>query len=262
MRSIFSLFLASVFCFTGCRKKPDPVPPVLIDDGGSTATDGHLRIVFENVVGSVPLQLDTAVLYTNAAGNIFSVSIYRYYISNIKIWRADGTSYTELESYHLINEALASSKSFTLHDVPAGDYQRISFIIGVDSARNTIGAQTGALDPMNGMYWDWNTGYIMAKLEGKSPQSAATDSGIVFHMGGFGGQYSVLRTVSLQLPQLANVTENKTPSIHIKSDVLEWFRTPTVIDFTTDFTITDVGKNAAAIASNYSDMFTVDHVEN
>lgn len=261
MRGIIFLFLISAWCLTGCRKRPDPVSPTIADTSGSGAADGHLKIVFENVVGSVPLQLGTSV-YTNAAGNTFSVSTYRYYISNIKLWRADNTFYSEPESYHLINEALSASKSFTIHDVPGGDYQRVSFIIGVDSARNTAGAQTGALDPMNGMYWDWNTGYIMAKLEGKSPQSAAIDSGIVFHMGGFGGQYSVLRTVSLQLPQLANVTENKTPSIHIKSDVLEWFRTPTVIDFTTDFAIVDVGKEAAAIASNYSDMFTVDHVEN
>jgi hypothetical protein len=42
-------------------------------------------------------------------------------------------------------------------------YNRLSFVIGVDSARNVSGAQTGALDPANGMFWTWNTGYIMAK---------------------------------------------------------------------------------------------------
>lgn len=244
---------------SGCRKKPDPVVPVTpIDTGGINVNDGHLQIVFENMVGSQPLQLG-GQSYTNEAGNAFTVSAYKYYISNIKLWRADSTYFTETESYHLINEGLASSKSFLIHDVPLDDYTAITFMIGVDYDRNTSGAQTGALDPANAMFWDWNTGYIMAKIEGTSP---GIPSGISFHMGGFEGKDAVMRIVTLQFPEDAKVNGIKTPGVHIKSDVLEWFKTPNLINFNTNNIITSAGPEAAKMADNYADMFTVSHVEN
>ena len=39
--------------------------------------------------------------------------------------------------------------------------------LGVDSVLNYNGVHEGALDPINGMYWTWQTGYIHCKLEGK-----------------------------------------------------------------------------------------------
>lgn len=262
MRNIILLFVTAVVSLSACRKKPDPVvPPQVIDSGGVNVADGHLKIVFENRVGGQPLQLNTGV-YINAAGDTFSVSMYKYYISNIKLWRADSSYYAEPESYHLVNEALFDSKSFILHSTPVGNYTSISFIIGVDSGRNVSGAQTGALDPANAMFWDWNTGYIMAKLEGTSPQSGAPGKNISFHMGGFYGKFNVVRNVSLMLPQPAIVTAAKTPEIHIKSDVLEWFKNPLTISFAAHYSITNPGGDAALMADNYADMFTVDHVEN
>ncbi|MBL7717231.1 MAG: hypothetical protein JNL72_00235 [Flavipsychrobacter sp.] len=257
----YIVFLAAlVVALSACRKKPDPVPPTTIDHGGVSG-DGHLKVEFNNQVGDQPLQLNSGV-YVNEAGDTFSVSIYKYYISNIRLWRADSTYFDEPGSYHLVNEAQGDSKSFILHDVPVGDYVRVSYLIGVDSARNVSGAQSGALDPANAMFWDWNTGYIMAKLEGTSPQSGAAAKEIVYHAGGFSGSYSVLRWVSLSLPQPARVQQGRTPEIHLVSDVLEWFKAPMTVDFATRFHVTNPGKDASQMASNYSDMFHVDHVVN
>ena len=54
--------------------------------------------------------------------------------------------------------------------MPAGNYNSLSFLLGVDSMHNVSGAQTGALDPANDMFWTWNSGYVMAKMEGASPR--------------------------------------------------------------------------------------------
>ena len=259
MRSIVVVLLIVAASLSGCRKKPDPVAePQLIDSGVVPTNDGHLEIVFENMVGSQALQLNSGT-YTNEAGNSFTVRMYKYYISNIKLWRADSTFYIEPESYHLINEEISSSKTVLIHDVPKGAYTAITFMIGVDVDRNTSGAQTGALDPMNMMFWDWNTGYIMAKIEGTA---VGVPGGLGFHIGGFEGKDGVLRWVTRQLPAAANVTGAGTPEIHIKSDVLEWFKTPIIIDFNTHSFVGSAGENAAKIADNYADMFTVTHVEN
>src|SRR5690606_27558520 len=112
-----------------------------------------------------------------------------------------------------------------------GVYTAVKFLIGVDEARNTSGAQTGALDPMHSMFWDWNTGYIMAKLEGHSPQSTGPANFIGFHLGGFSGPESVLREVTLTFPEPVLISAGKKPVIHIKSNLLEWFGPPNIVDF-------------------------------
>lgn len=82
--------------------------------------------------------------------------------------------------------------SFTLKDVPAGEYAGMELLLGVDSLQNEIGTQTGDLSPVHGMFWDWNTGYLMVKAEGPSPQSPVGT--FAFHLGGYAGPYSVLTT--------------------------------------------------------------------
>ncbi|MFM7596403.1 MAG: MbnP family protein, partial [Flavobacteriales bacterium] len=38
--------------------------------------------------------------------------------------------------------------------------------IGMDSLSNTLGKLEGPFDPLLGMYWAWNTGYIQLKVVG------------------------------------------------------------------------------------------------
>ena len=53
--------------------------------------------------------------------------------------------------------------------LPEGDYTELQFLLGVDSLHNVSGAQTDDLDPAKDMFWTWNSGYVMAKMEGNSP---------------------------------------------------------------------------------------------
>ena len=66
-------------------------------------------------------------------------------------------------------------------------------MIGVDSARNTSGAQLGALDPANSMFWSWNSGYIFVRMEGNSPQSTQPYNKLQFHIGGFKGATNCIK---------------------------------------------------------------------
>jgi hypothetical protein len=201
--------------------------------------------------------------YTNQAGNTFNVSMYKYYITNIKITKTDNTVWTESNSYHLVDHSDAASTLVTLSNVPFGNYKSIEFMIGVDSAKNNSGAQTGALDPANGMFWSWSSGYIMAKLEGTSPQSTATANALKFHIGGFIGANKTMKIVSPSFnTETANVSSTITPEIHMSSNVLEWFQTPTTVDFSTTNTVHMPGAAANTVANNYADMFTVEHIHN
>ncbi len=243
--------------FFACKKKdatPEPTP-----EPTPTPTYGSLMVRFENKVGSNALVLNWNN-YTNNT-DTFNVTTFNYYISNVKITATDNSVYTETESYHLIKADNSGSLQFTLPNVPAKSYSSITFMIGVDSARNVSGAQTGELDPNNGHFWSWSSGYIMAKFEGTSPQSTATGKMVVFHIGGFSGTNSTLRTVTLPFTTNANVSTSKTPQVFLKADLAEWFA-PNTVSFATLNTIHMPGANAKKIADNYANMFSVTQVLN
>ena len=239
-----------------CKK--DEKEPHTHDETPATEY-GAFTVKFENKVGAEPLVLDFNN-YLNGT-DTFKVSTFNYYISNVKITAADNSVYTETESYHLVKANEAGSLQFTLPKVPAKAYSSITFMIGVDSTRNVSGAQTGALDPTNGHFWTWNSGYIMAKLEGTSPQSTATGKIVMFHVGGFSGANSVLKTVTLPLTANAVVSKAKTPQVILKADLAEWF-TLNSVSFSSLNTIHMPGVNAKKIADNYANMFSVSQIVN
>lgn len=176
---LFALMLASIW---SC-KKDDPVD--------NSSLPGEVKIQFEYVFGSnqMPWSIGETLSHPKT-GDTLTFTEFSFYVSNVRLQLADGSYWTEEESYHLICSKCQDASQFSLKNVPAGDYVGVEFLLGVDSARNVSGAQTGALSPTFGMFWDWNTGYIMLKAEGSSPQSS--DGAFTFHLGGFSGPNSVL----------------------------------------------------------------------
>lgn len=255
-KTIFSLLLMAVI-FTGCKKDPEPTPATTTT-GSST---GSLKIHFEGMVDTNALVLNTQN-YVNANGDTFKVSTFKYYISNIALIKSDSSVLVLPVSHHLIDHSL-STTDITLSNIPVGNYKGLRFMIGVDSTNNVSGAQAGDLDPGKGMFWSWTSGYIMAKLEGTSPQSTATGNTIMFHTGGFSGANSVLRTAQPSFgTSTANVSASVTPEIHIAANVAEWFVNPNLIKFGITNVVHMPGATAKSIADNYVDMFSVEHIHN
>lgn len=249
--SILFLALAGLVA-SGCRKKPD-LPP-----NTTTKLESVATIKIDNVIDNQKFWDNT--WYKTHLGDSFLVYYYKYYISNIKLHKADGNIYSEVESYHLIENSIDSSKLLTLNKVPVGNYTKINFLIGVDSIRNVSGAQTGALDPINGMFWDWDSGYLTAMMDGEAPSSP--NSGMIsYHISGFKGRHSALRWITLDLPKNTEVSAGKTTNIHLTADVAEWFKNPSGIRFSEVPVVNSHGEKSAMMADNYKDMFKVDHVD-
>ena len=143
-----------------------------IVSNGNPENGNELQINFRHFVGSDSLIFKTKE-YVNELGQKYTVTKFKYYISNIQLINDSGKVFSS-EEYFLINEDEPQSKGFSVKDVPPGNYKTLSFIIGVDSLRNCSGLQEGALDPVKGMFWAWNTGYIFLKLEGLSKVTSAT----------------------------------------------------------------------------------------
>jgi hypothetical protein len=244
----FLAILTSITLFS-CQKK---------DAQPTTTGTGTVKLEFLNNVGSSSLKMD-GTYYTNAHGDSFKVTRFNYYISNIKLIGSGSAQYTEAESYHLIQQIEPLSTAFNITEVPTGAYTGVTFMIGVDSARNVAGAQTGDLDPTEGMFWDWNTGYIMLKFEGSSPQSSQAGKLLQFHVGGFSGVNSAVRTVTLNFPNPITVNTTNVNHIHLAADVLALFKSPNVVDFSAISLMQDPGTNAKMFADNYANMFSVSY---
>jgi hypothetical protein len=72
-------------------------------------------------------------------------------------------------------------------------FDQVLFNIGIDEETNKTGAKGGALDPIHGMYWTWNSGYINFKLEGLYNNN----NEFMFHVGGFMKPYNTLQKVKI-----------------------------------------------------------------
>ncbi|RBQ07682.1 MbnP family protein [Pedobacter miscanthi] len=253
-----SQYLLALVCpiilLSSCKKSTEEVTP----DAKST-----FSIEFENQVNGSPLVLNTTT-YKNAKGEDFKINIFKYYVSNIKLSKADGTTYLIPESYFLIDASKAESTNITLKDVPTGDYTKIEYTIGVDYARNFAGAQTGALDPINGMFWTWNSGYIFVKLEGTSPQSTDTGNKLTFHIGGVTDPNNTIRTFATEINS-ANPLRVRTdgkPNMHFIVNAAALFTGKTDISFAS-LNFTMGGANSVIVANNYTNgLFRLDHIHN
>lgn len=256
-RFIFHLLFLGFVFFTSCTKDKAPEETPLGWCGTPSPTS--IKIDFTNFVGTDSLVLSTQQ-YLNANSDTFSVNTLHYYVSNIILTKLDNSTFVEPESYRLIKQEDTSTFSFFINSVPEGEYKSITFTIGVDSTRNVSGAQTGALDPVHNMFWSWSSGYLFTKFEALSPQSP---TGFVnFHIGGFNGINNALRTVTLNFPTNANVSQTTTPKVHIKTDLNEWFVNPSTIKFGVTYDVTMAGPMAKMMSDNYKDMFSVMSVEN
>ncbi|MCW3070546.1 MAG: hypothetical protein JWO44_436 [Bacteroidetes bacterium] len=213
-----------------------------------------LSIAFKHLMDGQVLQLDSAV-YKNAMGQPFTVSNFKYYISNIQLVKADGKEIA-VPGYFLINEDEEASKQLMFNSIPAGEYVSLHFIIGVDSLHNCSGAQSGALDPAKGMFWAWNSGYIFLKLEGKAAASASPGKIFEYHIGGYKAPANCIRKVNLRFEKNLHIEQKNTAYLTIKVNAAEVLRSPASIDFSTLSSVTGF-HNASMIADNYTDMFSI-----
>jgi hypothetical protein len=223
----------------------------------------NLSINFTPVVGAVKLSFDST--YTNFWNEPYSVSAFKFYVCKFDLMNTESGAVYHInpDKYFLINAADSATWSVKLSSIPFR-YNRISFLIGVDSIRNVSGAQTGELDPAKGMFWTWNSGYIMAKLEGNSALSSLTNKKFEYHIGGFKGTESVLRKPALLLPsgQFSEVVTNKKSTIFINANINAWFYNPHELRIKNNPACTTPGLMAKHISENYSRMFAVTSIVN
>jgi hypothetical protein len=248
---LFFVLAAATYWLSGCKK--DNTAP----------TVGNVSFKIANMVGTQDLALD-GTAYTTASGETFTVTTFKYYISNIKFTKADGSTYAAPGEYHLVDAAKPKSTSFTVSKVPTGDYSGVSFVVGVDST-TTKGdplALPDDLNPANAMYWAWATGHIFLKLEG-TVTSTSPNKALTCHIGGYRQPYSAIVTAAPSLNgNTLLVRTDRMPQVQLSADVLKIFNGPNNFALSTFPTTMMPSASSVQVAQNYAaGMFSVAHIQ-
>jgi hypothetical protein len=231
--------------FSSCNDKP--IEP--------STTTGNITIEFDHRWGmnEVPFQYQSAMLHP-MSGDSLTTNLLKYYISNIVLIKKDGSAFTVPNSYYLIDP---TNNEIEIKDIPSGEYSQITYTVGVDSTANCSGAQEGALNPSNGMFWSWNSGYIFVRIEGKSNKSK--DGNFLYHIGGYKGQYNAIRVNSASFGSgVLNIAPNAKPTIHMVTNVAKLWHGPI---YTSNLSMLHmIGSDASTLATNFASGIRFDHI--
>jgi hypothetical protein len=213
------------------------------------APKGILNIQISHEVDEKALIFDSMIYY-NKANNFYSISRVNYYISNVKLWGNGNNNYL-FDSIMFIDASLKSI-NLNVSSVPVGNYQFISFNIGIDAARNIHNAIPNSPENISMLWPDvMGGGYHFLKLEGKYLDSLNNEKGIAIHIG-------LNSSLVYQNPIIKdiNIAESKTTNLSLAMNLNEWFTNPYVFNFEKDGNYT-MGDSTAMnhIKNNGNDVF-------
>jgi hypothetical protein len=218
--------------------------------------DSTLVIRFKAYVHGEPLQLNKK--YKNPFGEIYEISRFRFYVGRITPQYTDpGLKPTHASPYQLID---FSDSSSTRIEFPAnmGTCNGIQFELGVDSIDQNKGAQTGALDPIKGMFWTWNSGYQSFKIEGFSPLSDQPAHLIAYHIGGYRYPYSTVWKIKMNTTndEVFRITNEYKITVEVPVELDYFFDGANPLRIREISSCTTPGEMARKISENFVGSFT------
>jgi hypothetical protein len=262
-------------------------------DDDTTNLPGTFVVEFDNMIGSKQMSLSEAgsdnYPFTTGEGQPFNLTLFGYYVSKIKLEGPNGELYedeikvsanaADVKGYYQVLESDAASQFITLHNVPEGKYNKITFTVGIDEDGVQEGAAGGILDPAAGAwFWNWNAGYIGMAMEGTSPDSPQEevqgDGWVIYaqsfavHIGGWKdiapaeGEtqkfYNNVKTVTLEFDSPVTVSETLEPEAHIVMDLLKVLDGAD-IDFGSTYAVHSPA-GGKVFADQLSKAFILDHI--
>ncbi|KYP15543.1 MAG: hypothetical protein A1D16_21515 [Flavihumibacter sp. CACIAM 22H1] len=225
--------------------------------GNESPANAVLEIRFHPQLDGFPLEYGTT--YQLPTGEAFEPRVFKFYAGKISLQQRNGSlTSTTKDPYYLLGAA--SEDELTIRTtIPPGTYSNLEFLLGVDSARNVSGVQSGALDPLKGMFWTWNSGYIFAKLEGISPSSSVQGNKVEYHVGGFRVPFNAAQAIRLPLAVSGELElkAGQTCILDIAVTLDNWFTGPYPFSISDHPVCMTPGELAWNISRNFSGLFSV-----
>ena len=143
-----------------------------------------------------PLELQHVYLTQN--NDSISFSILKIYFSDFRFKDKISGRITSIDTLIFYDLADSSTHSF-FNDLNLSNYESVAFTLGLDSSKNVSGELENAYDPLLGMYWAWNTGYINLKIMGESSAVPTNSHEFEFHLGGYRSPFATAQTIQIDL---------------------------------------------------------------
>lgn len=213
------------------------------------ALPGKVTLEAKFVFGAEDLQLDEP--YELSAGSTVAFSEARYWLSNVQLTVAGGSTFTVPNAYYLVevmkeqnlsNGAATTQKipanrreSIVIGDVPSGSYSGIAFSVGVDATHNdNLSLGGGELHVLKNMTadngWMWFTSYVFSKVKGTFVAGTNEPLAIAWETG----TNDNYRTVTKSFAAPVKVGAGVTTKVSFKNDLKKLFEnldpatTPTI----------------------------------
>lgn len=251
MKNSITLGISALVLSIAVSCKKEKIEPTPVE-----GTDNIVLKIEHNWQDSLEFELNTD-LVNPLTGDTLNFANFKYYVSNIRLKKADGSWWTQPNSYFLLNLVNGTTPSIQLTGVPYGEYTDIEYVLGVDSTRNVSGAQDGALSTDLGMFWTWNSGYIMVKVEGTSPNSGM--GSFAFHLGGFSGANNIVTKKTHNfVGNSLSVTGNGQCQIHLTASPQTLWQT---IGSVSNLSMIHMpGADAKKMANDFYNSFGFEHI--
>jgi len=216
MKYVLTGVILAAMAFTSCRKEKENVIPAPLT--------GDLAVNVGYHVDGKQLYFDS-LMYTNAAGNQYSVTKIHYYLSRFRLYKEGSVKYS-LDT--IIYVDAEQSMNFSFRNVPAMTYDSMSFHIGLDEAQNKSNSLQATAENVN-MGWPdvMGGGYHFLKLEGHWMDSSKK-LGYAMHIGNNG--------FLIRAGAKANIEVNggKTANRKLMMNINEWFAHPNTYNLAAD----------------------------
>ncbi len=172
--------------------------------------------------------------YLEETDDSVTIHTLKMYISDIFLF--DNQKKIQIKpNYFLINSDEINTFQIPLTDKNI-NYTQLSLLIGTDEQANISANMKGVLDPIHGMYWVWQSGYINIKIEGFSKK---LNDHFTYHLGGYQSPYETAK----------NITTNvKGKNFNMKINISDFLLS---VDYLKNPTLMLPGKKAVT----FSDLF-------
>lgn len=229
-KSLIGLIILTLF-LSSCKKDPEPEQ----EDPA-----GKISFSFNHYCDGHPLDFDVRK-YVNAAGNDYMVNEIQYFISDVKLHKADGSYYLiqAWKDIHYVDTDISGTQEWNVYDdIATGEYSSISFTFGINEDKNQSLMFTDP--PESLMFWPeyLGGGYHYMKLNGKWLDTNDLERPYNFHLG-IGQEYSATGEISgfiqnyfeVIIPASGfTVIHGETTTIDLVMHVDRWFKNPHTYD--------------------------------
>ena len=155
-----------------------------------------ITISFIPTIDDKHVKLDEDITIDSSQQYKINISKLKFYVSHLSFYKNEKLIWQDNIAAHLMDaENEMSIKLIIKNNI---DFNIIKFGLGIDSVTNASGALDGDLDPLKGMYWTWQSGYVNFKLEGSMPDKNWVNQKFEYHLGGYSGENNSYNSVVLK----------------------------------------------------------------